>query len=426
MSRKRINIIILLAILTLGAVVVTQIYWVRRAYNIQEQQFNTSVVSAMTTVVDRILEMNNDSAVVEPVQMQSNNFFIANINDTLHPYLLEALLREEFGRTDVRRPFEYGIYDCFTDSIVYGSRIAFDANDSLVRSEALGIQQRFNKDGHYFGVYYPSKTTLILGEMRFWAISSLLTFAVVIFFSYLVIMLLKQKRLSEVKTDFINNMTHELKTPISTIRLSAEVLKSEGISAQPDRLHQYARIIHQENERLQNQVDKVLQIATLSPEKVQLKQERLDVHDILRQLEEAFTVRLEAQNGAIATDLTAQAHHLTGDLVHITNILGNLLDNAAKYTQREPQISVDTSNPNPETLQIKVKDNGIGIEKKHQKLIFDQFFRVPTGNRHDVKGFGLGLYYVKTIVTAHNGTIDVSSTPGEGSTFTLQFKTTTV
>ena len=241
MSRKRINIIILLAILTLGAVVVTQIYWVRRAYNIQEQQFNTSVVSAMTTVVDRILEMNNDSAVVEPVQMQSNNFFIANINDTLHPYLLEALLREEFGRTDVRRPFEYGIYDCFTDSIVYGSRIAFDANDSLVRSEALGIQQRFNKDGHYFGVYYPSKTTLILGEMRFWAISSLLTFAVVIFFSYLVIMLLKQKRLSEVKTDFINNMTHELKTPISTIRLSAEVLKSEGISAQPDRLHQYAR-----------------------------------------------------------------------------------------------------------------------------------------------------------------------------------------
>ena len=112
--------------------------------------------------------------------------------------------------------------------------------------------------------------------------------------------------------------------------------------------------------------------------------------------------------------------------MHITNILGNLLDNAAKYTQREPQISVGTSNPNPETLQIKVKDNGIGIEKKHQKLIFDQFFRVPTGNRHDVKGFGLGLYYVKTIVTAHNGTIDVSSTPGEGSTFTLQFKTTSV
>lgn len=424
MTRRKINTIIVLAILTLGAVVVTQIYWVQRAYKIQEQQFNTSVVSAMTAVVDRILEMNNDSAVVEPVAMAANNFFIANINDTLHPYLLETLLREEFGKNDVRRPFEYGIYDCFNDSIVFGSRVDFDRPPDAVTSEKTSIQKRFDKDGHYFGVYYPSKTTVILGNMQFWAISSALSLAVVIFFSYTVVVLLRQKRLSEVKTDFINNMTHELKTPISTIRLSSEVLSSPGISNEPERLKQYARIIHQENERLQNQVDKVLQIATLSPEKVNLKQEGLDVHEIITSLQEAFQVRLDPVEGQIELALDASEVVMAGDRVHITNILGNLLDNAAKYTTVAPRIQLSTSNPDPRKLQIAISDNGIGIDKKHQRLIFDQFYRVPTGNRHDVKGFGLGLYYVKTIVSAHNGIIDVDSTPDIGSTFTLTFKTT--
>lgn len=419
MTRRKLNTVIVLAVVALSAVVVTQFYWVQRAYRIQDRTFNATVVSSMTAVVDRILEMNNDSALVEPVEQVSSSFFVANINDTLHPYLLEALLREEFERNDLRKPFEYGIYDCFNDSIVFGSTVNFAVPDATVAPEPVGIQKRFDRDGHYFGIAFPSKTTMILGQLGFWGLSTLLTLVVVIFFSYTIAILLRQKRLSEVKTDFINNMTHELKTPISTIRLSSEILQSAEIGNQPDRLRQYARIIHQENERLQLQVDKVLQIATLSPEKMKLKEEAVDFHTLIQAVAESAQVRLDPVGGMLEIELEALRATVVGDLVHLSNILNNLLDNAIKYTERTPLIRISTRQSRDSKLQIAVQDNGIGIDRKHQKMVFEQFFRVPTGNRHDVKGFGLGLYYVKTVVDAHNGTIDLSSEPGQGSTFTI-------
>jgi len=420
-SRKTIFIVILLAIVSLGLIVAGQVYWVRKAYSIQEQQFNDRVVMALTRVVGEILIMNKDSAVTEPVLQKQANFFVANINETPEPYLLETLLREEFERSNLTEDFEYGIYDCFTDSIVFGGKVDF-GNPVTGRAEKIQELINLDPDGHYFGVLFPNKTALILRQLDFWMYSSIIIFFIVLFFSYTILLLLRQKRLSEVKTDFINNMTHELKTPISTIALSTEALSAPDIVQQPDRFNQYVHIIRNENERLRSQVEKVLQIASLSPGRVKLKMERVDLHTIIRKAEGTFRVKIEEIDGAITVDLEAKNSAILGDQLHVTNMVYNLLDNAVKYSGEHPNVTVRTSNQKGR-LWVSITDHGIGISKAHQKMIFDKFYRVPTGNRHDVKGFGLGLFYVKTMMRAHGGRVFVESTPGKGSTFTLEFNT---
>ncbi|NNE56359.1 MAG: HAMP domain-containing histidine kinase [Flavobacteriales bacterium] len=421
MKRSTINIVIILAIISLGGVIITQIYWVGRAYNLQEKQFNDRVVIAMTEVVDRIQTMNEDSAIVEPVEQMSSNFFVANINDTLHPYLLETLLKDEFVSSNLEIDFEYGIYDCFNDSIVFGGKVDFGDEQIIAKPEDISIQKKFDRDGHYFGILFPRKSTLVIAQMDFWIFSSIMILLVVLFFSYTIFLLLRQKRLSEVKNDFINNMTHELKTPISTISLSAEVLLQDGIANDPERLNQYAQIVYNENNRLKTQVDKVLQIATLSPENVNLKLEPLDLNAIVSSACDTFKVRVDEQNGSLRLERSSEEAILLGDRVHITNIVYNLLDNACKYTDDEPHIQV-TLALEGKHLELTVADRGLGISPEHQRMIFDKFFRVPTGNIHNVKGFGLGLFYVKTMVEAHGGKIAVKSEQGKGSTFTIRFK----
>lgn len=421
MSRKTIYIVIILGVFSLAGIVITQIFWVNKAYSIEKKQFDDRVVIAMSSVVERILTINDDSSLVEPVKQLSSNFFVANINDTLHPYLLEALLRDEFTNSNLKEDFEYGIYDCFNDSIVFGSKLNFSEDDHLVEAENVSIQKRFDKDGHYFGIYFPKKTNIIIKQMDFWVFSSLIIFLVVLFFAYSILIILKQKRLSEVKTDFINNMTHELKTPISTIALSSEVLLNPKIIEQPERLNQYAHIIQNENFRLKTQVDRVLQIATLSPDHVKLNKQEINMHEIIQKAVDTFKVRTDEQDGVIKCNLKAKQFNIEGDLVHITNIIYNLLDNACKYTEKKPEIEISSSNKK-EWFELVIKDNGIGIEQKYLKMIFDKFFRVPKGNIHDVKGFGLGLYYVKSIVRAHDGTIDVTSEIQSGSEFRIRLK----
>ena len=422
MSRRTIAIIILFATVSLAAIVAGQVFWVKNAYSYQEKQFNDRVVIAMTSVVKRILTINRDPALTEPVKQLASNYFVANINDTLHPYLLETLLKEEFTKSNLHEEFEYGIYDCFNDSIVYGGRVDFEDLGEKHAAEQIKIQTKLDQDGHYFGVLFPNKTATILKKLDFWMYSSLLILLIIVFFTYTMIVILKQKRLSEVKTDFINNMTHELKTPISTIQLSASVLMQGDIANQPERLHQYASIISHENHRLKSQVDKVLQIATLTPGKVHIKKEILDLDEIIQRAVETFEISVQEAEGTLRYENIAKTTTLSGDPVHITNVVYNLLDNALKYRDKPPEIFIQLRNEGDQ-LKLMVRDNGIGISEKYIKSIFEKFYRVPTGNLHDVKGFGLGLYYVHTIVRAHKGKIDVESVKDQGSTFTITFET---
>lgn len=419
MSRRSIYLVVFLAIISLVGVITTQIFWVNKAFNIQEREFNDRTVIALTSVVERIQSLNKDSSIIdEPVIQESSNYFVANVNDTLHPYLLESLLKQEFSAGLLQQDFEYVIYDCFNDSIVFGSRVNFNAPDNVVVAENVTPQKKLNRDGHYFGVYFPKKKGYILDQMGIWVFSSAIILLVVMFFAFSILAILKQKRLSEIKTDFINNMTHELKTPISTISISSDaILKSstdEGIS-------RYAGIIKTENGRLKSQVDRVLDLASLTPKGLELSLSKFNLHDLFDELINSFSLRIEEKNGTISKNLNASKHLVIADKFHISGVLNNILDNSLKYCEAEPNIQITTENSKGKIL-VKIKDNGIGIERKHQKMIFEKFFRVPKGDRHDVKGFGLGLYYVKSVLIAHGGDIRLTNSDNSGSEFQIELK----
>jgi two-component system phosphate regulon sensor histidine kinase PhoR len=275
---------------------------------------------------------------------------------------------------------------------------------------------QWSTHGYYFGVQFPNREAHIINQMGIWSFSSVVLLLVIVFFAYTLFVILKQKRLSEVQKDFINNMTHEFKTPISTIAVSAEVLKDPNIVNQPERLLNYTTIIEKENLRLKQQVERVLQMARLDKEDMGLKKERVEMNQLIQDAIRNTSVALHERRGKVKEECDSNPCLLHVDKLHITNALANLLDNAIKYCRVEPEIIIKTSH-HAKGITVEVQDNGIGISSENHKRVFQKFFRVPTGNVHDVKGFGLGLSYVKTIIEAHGGTITVKSEVGKGSMF---------
>jgi two-component system phosphate regulon sensor histidine kinase PhoR len=241
---------------------------------------------------------------------------------------------------------------------------------------------------------------------------------VLFFFAFAINVIVKQKRLSEIKTDFINNMTHELKTPISTISLSSDMLMRGDFSNDPEKLQRYASIIYKENKRLESQVERVLNVAKMDKDTLTLKRESFDMHELIEEAKDNFEFNQAETGGNIVLELEASQFILNVDPVHISNVVFNLLDNAIKYCEKAPEIHVRTKIERNQFI-LEISDNGIGIKRENLKLIFDKFYRVPTGNLHNVKGFGLGLYYVKMIIEQHGGTIHVKSQTGKCSVFTI-------
>jgi len=434
MGRRAIATLMLLATLSVIGVVVIQLLWLQQASRYREEQvelnreqglqlekqFNDRVVMALTDVTERILSITKDPTdLFDAVKQVRPNYFAVSINDTVHPYLLEAMLRKEFSRRNIQEDFEYGIYDCFTDSIVYGNYVSVDSadTDTMAHSEL----QKLDKDGHYFGVYFPRRRSSLWEEETgtwMWVFPFVVTLIVFSFFAYSVWVILRQRKLSEMKNDFIGNMTHELKTPISTIALSSEVLGDPDIMKEPDRLQQYARIIRSENERLRIQVERVLQLGSMDKDKLELKRERVDMHVIAQEVEEHFHLQAQERNTTITLRLEATGHVVQGDRMHLTNAVTNLIDNALKYGREGGHIELATGSQGRE-LVLSVTDDGIGIRKEDIRHIFERFYRVHTGNVHDVKGFGLGLHYVKQIIEAHGGSVSARSEFDKGSTFML-------
>lgn len=418
MNRKTIRLIIFFAAFTVIGVFSFQIFWINKAFSLEEKQFNERVHVALSSVVKEIQGLNNDSsAIYEPVKQISSNYFLASTNDTLHPYVLENLLLDEFQSRNLNSDFEYVLYDCFTDSIVFGDfvEIKTEAKDLVYK---LSEKDKWNLTSHYFGVYFPDKELHLLEDMGIWIVSTIFLLLVVIFFSYTIWVILKQRKLSEIRTDFINNMTHELKTPISTISLSTEVLNNPNITQNPERLSNYAQIIKEETERLKNQVDKVLQMATLDKNKVDLDFQKVDIHQVIKKTIQGFELILDSRKGIIEHDFKASNPIVWADETHLTNIFFNLIDNAIKYTKNDPKIFIGTSDYKS-GIHIRVRDNGIGMTREQQKHVFEKFYRVPTGDQHDVKGYGIGLDYVMKMVKKHGGKIQLRSELKSGSTFKI-------
>ena len=349
----------------------------------------------------------------------STNYFVVLVNGPIDASVLEFLLVSEFKKRNITADFEYGIYDCVDKCMVGGNYISPSKSKMISNFPQT---PKLNNDGYYFAIQFPGVEANLLSQFGIWGFSSAVMLVVIFFFVYTLFVILKQRRLSEVQKDFINNMTHELKTPISTIAISSEVLRDPSIVHSPERLLNYATIIQNENHRLKQHVDRVLQMAQLDTEDIALNKEELDFHNLIREASKNNSITLESKPGTIHLELDAIQIIVQGDKLHFTNVISNLLDNAIKYNRNIPEVTLSTRNINP-YLEIRVSDNGIGIEQEHRQSIFHKFYRVPTGNVHDVKGFGLGLNYVKTIVEKHGGKISLESTPGKGSTFIILLPT---
>ncbi len=274
---------------------------------------------------------------------------------------------------------------------------------------------------NYLCIYFPEQKSEMLKATAYLVFPSiLLTVIIISIFVLTLQIILRQKKLSQIKNDFINNMTHELKTPISTISLASQMLKDNSVSHTPRTIDHISGVIFDESKRLSNQVEKVLQMAVFNEGRLKLKFSQIDINQLVSTVAANFEIRVTTAQGEIHTQLLEENSYINGDEVHITNVIFNLLDNAVKYSKEKPLIELSTENKN-NWVVVQVKDHGIGIPKEHQAQIFERFFRVPTGNVHNVKGFGLGLSYVKRIVDAHNGKIKVESTVGKGTRFRVYF-----
>ncbi len=271
-------------------------------------------------------------------------------------------------------------------------------------------------------VYFPNKESYVWKSIWVTLLLSLLFIAVILFcFAYTINVIFKQKKLSEMKNDFINNMTHEFKTPIATISLAVDAISNPLIAGVPEKVTRFANIIREENKRMNKQVEKVLQVAQLEKDDFVLNPKEIDVHAVIATAVQNIGLQIEKREGRLVENLNAKKPVVFADEVHLTNAIYNLLDNANKYSPENPIITIQTEDVRGGGVKILVRDNGIGMNRESLSKIFDKFYRVHTGNIHDVKGFGLGLSYVKRIIEAHGGTITVKSDLGKGSQFTLYF-----
>ena len=442
MKRFRINAVIILGVLSLSSILLVQLLWVRKTIEIQStstaiqqksdslnlKEFSEQTNLALRNVLNVISNAIEDSSEHYGAIKQLNvNQFKVDIIQELDPYYLETLLKKALYNQNIHEDFTFGIYDCFTNQLTFSKLYKFtdDSLYSLVNNDIIGLDSarlKLKNDGHYFTVFFPNVQNKLPQNTVFlspWIYISTIVFLVLIFFGFSLATIIKQKRLSEVITDFINNMTHELKTPIATISLSSEMIMRLETDDDLEKAKKYAGIIFKENKRLETQVERVLNISTLDTENTTLNKKSLDFHELLVEVKDTFDFNQLANGGKILIENNASVFTIQADPIHITNVVYNLLDNAVKYCTTKPFISITTKNER-NYLVIEIKDNGIGIRKEDLKMIFDKFYRVSTGNIHDIKGFGLGLFYVKLIINEHNGSIDVKSKLGEGSTFTIK------
>lgn len=330
---------------------------------------------------------------------------------------LEKVLKKNFLNIGIDLDFEYTVLKN-NKSEVYSSG-NFDKNTDYYYFRSELLPNEINEEENYLYLYFPAQQELIRGSIGFLASSTLLlTTLMLILFSFALYVIFRQKKLSDIKNDFVNNMTHELKTPISTISLASQMLNDDTIPDEKKRTGNISKIIHAESKRLGYQVERVLQMAVLDQGHLILKRIPVSMKEIVSTVMQNFKLQVENQNGRLEFIDEADYHMINGDRVHLMNVMTNLFDNAVKYSNGTPEIRIEMRNTAGK-LKISVKDSGIGISKENQKRVFDRFFRVSTGNVHDVKGFGLGLSYVKLIVEQHGGSISLWSELNSGTRFDI-------
>jgi two-component system phosphate regulon sensor histidine kinase PhoR len=396
-----------------------QMQWIRNAIEVKREQYMRDVANTLEDVRKRtyagFVARRDADYVTTPAEQEYYLQAFYTVQ-TFSADEIEGFIAQELKDNNIKQSFEFAITDYF-DNTVMSSKgwraeyyrtanwVLLTPNNSL-RREILHLQIK-------------EPQNYIIGKMGWMIVASILFTCIIISaFALTIRTMFNQKKLSEIKSDFINNMTHEFKTPLATISLATDALNNEKVIHDEDKIRYYSGIIKAENKRMNKQVEKILQAARIERQDIKLNLVQMDAHEVIRKVADNFALQIQENNGTLNLDLHAEKHVIHADEVHFSNMIFNLFDNAIKYTKEHPQILVETQ-MSGSMLAIKIKDNGIGMNKETQARIFEKFYRAHTGNLHNVKGFGLGLSYVKAMVEAHNGRIRVDSAPGKGSTFTI-------
>jgi two-component system phosphate regulon sensor histidine kinase PhoR len=417
MRPSTFKIIIFLSSFALLGLVITQTYWIREDMILASKQFDHRADNALKEVVDELRDQAYSTSRFFPhtyaCTYLGDSTDIINVLDTV---LLKSLLERYISYHRLDDNYYFAVVKSVNDSIIYRSS-GFPAENKLSKPYKACLSSIW-KDAHFhLALYFPQKNRVIFLEQVLWLGLTLLFLVIIIWgVSAIIITYLRQKKLSEMKNDFVNNITHEFKTPVSTIALAAEVLMKPETKSHPEKINNYAKIIFDENQRMREQIERVLEIAQQDHHEIKLEPVDVDIHKLLKNVISSLSFEENASKVTVHYQLQASNPVIHVDLMYIKGIISNIVENALKYSVEEPVLNIITGDLK-EGILISFIDNGIGINRESMKLVFDKFYRVPTGNIHNVKGFGLGLYLAKTMVEAHGGYIEVTSELNKGSRF---------
>lgn len=429
-------VIAVLITLSLLGLIYFQVIWLATAKETKEKQLRENIFLASTDAAEQLMEDNNRFVILN----KKAELFIANEKiklDLLRPSVIQRFSRDEIAAVIKKSmdkhflkgiPFEFAVSDnnIMGDQVQSENFFKYFSDSTNNTNIAIPLQpppgSNFENltQEEFLVIIVPHQNAIIFKEI-FWFILGTILFTVIIITAFFLTIraLLRQKKLSEIKTDFINNMTHEFKTPIATISLAVDALKNEKVINDPSKTAYFTGIIKEENRRMNKQVESILQAALLDKQELQLNLKKIPAHEMIVKAVNNISLPVAEKNGQLEVNLMASNDLIMADEVHFINLINNLLDNAVKYSNEEGlQINLSTENVG-KNIQIKIQDNGIGMSKETLSRIFEKFYRAHTGNIHNVKGFGLGLSYVKSMVEYHNGSIKAESILGKGSVFTI-------
>lgn len=394
-------------------IIIKELRELRDKLNVLNKEFLANAKNVYDTIA---AISGKKSGVVEDVALSiqlSERPLISRINKQL----IRLLLTKELESRDIYAPFNIEIRERHKLILQTISTEPIDKNAKYTRYTTALFKGDLGDPTGRLSIYFPNKKGLIVDTMNYLILPTIALFALLIScFSYTLTIIFKQKKISEMKNDFINNMTHEFKTPVATIMIASESLKDPEIANNEKRVNRLANIIYDENVRLGNHIERVLNIAKLEKDNLKIEHTKVNINELIEGVLDSMQLQLHKANGSIHKELNAPHNTVIGDELHLSNVFFNLVDNAIKYSPNKPDITVKTIN-NKDNIIISVSDKGMGMTKEQQEKIFDQFYRIPTGNIHNVKGFGLGLSYVSDIIKILNGKIQVKSEKDKGTTF---------
>ncbi len=412
-------IVVLITLSVLGIIFI-QVSWIRNATRLRQQQHTMDMNHAVSQIKESCYKLfliksghigfyGEDSR-----QHYLQDFSVLFLTDDEVYQIIEKSLR----KYNIKEDFEYAITNIFRMPIKISGNFL---QEHYGVSREILLTPESGMAVETLHLYIKDDKQSVTQQMGWYIFASIVFTCIIISaFALTIRTMFNQKNLSEIKSDFINNMTHELKTPLATISLAIDALTNQKVIHDIDKIKYYSGMIKDENKRMNKQVEKILQAARIEKQDIKLKLQELNAHDIINKVADNLSLQILDKNGKLELELDAEKHIIKADEVHFSNIIFNLMDNAIKYSKENLLIKISTA-VSRGMLAIKVKDNGIGMNRDTQARVFEKFYRAHTGNRHDVKGFGLGLSYVKATVEAHGGKIKVESAPGKGSTFTVFF-----